>query len=87
MNHNLQVAKAPSPCDDAKLREIFAGQSERTASDSTASTTLSEFPLVAPGPIIPSSIDLTGWGLFLRVPSLKAGGPGADQSCSDGGNQ
>ncbi len=85
MNHNINVTNAPSPCDDAKLREIFARQGGRAALDRTASATSPESPLVAPGHIIPFNIDLTSWGLFLPVTSPKADSLAADQSPSDGG--
>jgi hypothetical protein len=73
MNHTIPVSNAPSPCDEDKLRQIFAVRDgHSSALVGKVRAVLPDFSFVVPGHVIPSDIDLTGWGLFVRVPSPKA---------------
>ena len=73
MNHTIPVNNAPSPCDDNKQRQIFAVPDRHSSAlVGRARVVLPDLSFVVPGHIVPSNIDLTGWGLFVRVASPKA---------------
>ena len=79
MHHTIPVTNAPSPCDDDKLREIFATED----AGGPVHLTPQNLRFVARGIAAPTSVHLADWGLFLSVPDPDAHGLAVERSPSD----